>query len=101
MWTTVDWKNWHRSKFFELIRENGRVYIDDDKKDEYVPGLHLYNNHGLKNFDDFDNTFDVTLLKKCTPSNLDVKEHFWIQKLRTLNPLGPNLVDPYGLPLLQ
>ena len=51
----------HRSNFFELIRANGKVYIDDDKKDEYIPGLHLYNNHGLKNFENFDNTFEVTL----------------------------------------
>ena len=72
-----------------------------ENKDEYVPGMHLYNDHGLQNFEDFNNSYELTLLEKCTPSSLDVKEHFWIQKLRTLCPLGLNSVDPYGLPLLQ
>lgn len=90
----------HRNKFFELLRQNGNIDEDADK-DDYVPGMHLYNNHGLRNFEHFNSSYEVTLLEKCTPSSLDVKEHLWIQKLRTLNPLGLNSVDPYGLPLLQ
>ena len=90
----------HRQKFFDLIRKNGEVGEDADK-DEYAPGMHLYKDHGLQDFDDFNKHYKITVLEKCTPSSLDVKEHFWIQKLRTLSPLGLNSVDPFGLPLLH
>ena len=89
----------HRNKFFEYIRLNGKIK-GDSTDNEYVPGMHLYNCHGLKNFEDFNNNFTLTILEKCSPSNLDIKEHLWIQKLGTLNPLGLNLVDPFGFPLL-
>ena len=90
----------HRQKFFEIIRKNGQLDEDADK-DEYALGLHLYKDHGLRDFGDFDKNYELTVLEKCTPSSLDVKEHFWIQKLRTLSPLGLNSVDPFGLPLLH
>ena len=90
----------HRSKFFDIIKKNGQIEQTEENKDEYVPGLHLFHDHGLKNFDDFNKTYELTILEKCSPSVLDVKEHFWIQKLRTLAPLGLNSVDPFGLPLL-
>ena len=70
-------------------------------QDEYALGLHLYKDHGLRDFGDFDKNYELTVLEKCTPSSLDVKEHFWIQKLRTLSPLGLNSVDPFGLLLLH
>ena len=90
----------HRQKFFELIRQNGEISEDADK-DEYALGMHLYKDHGLQDFEHFNSSYELTLLEKCTPSSLDMKEHFWIQKLRTLNPFGLNSVDPYGLPLLH
>ena len=91
----------HRTKFFEYIRLNGKVKNTETNKDEYIPGMHLYNCHGLRDFEDFNKNFTLTILEKCSPSDLDVKEHLWIQKLRTLNPLGLNSVDPFGLPLLS
>ena len=90
----------HRSKYYELVNNNGDIG-EVENQDEYVPGMHLYNDHGKRNFEDFNNSYELTLLEKCTPASLDVKEHLWIQKLRTLCPLGLNSVDPYGLPLLQ
>ena len=89
----------HRGKYFEVIRNNGNI-DDECDKDEYIPGLHLYNNHNLRNFEDFNNDYEVTILEKCSPSTLDLKEHLWIQNLRSLNPFGLNSVDPFGLPLL-
>ena len=67
----------HRSKLFEIIRKNGPVEQTKENKDEYIPGIHLYNNHGLRDH--------LTILEKCSPSALDAKEHLWIQKLRTQN----------------
>ena len=90
----------HRSKYFEILKNNGQINESDVDKDEYVPGMHLYNNHNMRDFGDFNENYEMTLLEKCSPSMLDVKEHLWIQKLRTLNPLGLNSVDPFGLPLL-
>ena len=92
--------NGHRNKLFEYIRLNGRIEGAIVDKDEYIPGMHLYNDHGISNFEDFNKNFILTILENCSPSNLGVKEHLWIQKLRTLNPLGLNSVDPFGLPLL-
>ena len=83
-----------------ILKNNGQIHESDVDKDEYVPGMHLYNNHNMRDFRDFNENYEMTLLEKCSPSMLDVKEHLWIQKLRTLNPLGLNSVDPFGLPLL-
>ena len=65
--------HWHN--FFELVRLNEKISEDADK-DEFAPGMHLYKDHGIRNFEYFNNSNDVTLLEKCTPSALDVKEHF-------------------------
>ena len=90
----------HRSKFYEILRKNGEIG-EVENKDEYVPGLHLFNDHNLRQQDDFDKSYELTILEKCTPASIDVKEHFWIQKMRTLAPFGLNSVDPYGIPLLS
>ncbi len=37
----------------------------------------------MANFEDFNNSYELTLLEKYTTASLDVKEHLWIQKLRT------------------
>ena len=58
---------------------NGNIE-DNCDTDKYVPGMHLYTNHGLRNFEDFNYSFEVTVLEKCSPSALYVKEHLRIQK---------------------
>ena len=83
----------------KILRKIGN-FMKEMKKIEYIPGMHLYTNHNKRDFGDFNKHYELTILEKCSPSTLDVKEHFWIQKLRTLNPLGLNSVDPFGLPLL-
>ena len=65
----------HRSKFFELLKNNGRIDEADVDKDEYIPGMHLYNNHNMRDFGDFNENFELTILEKCSPTVLDVKEH--------------------------
>ena len=90
----------HRNKYFDYIRLNGNVKGINTDYSDYIPGMHLYNCHGLRNHEDFNEMFTMTILEKCSPSNLDVKEHLWIHRLRTIYPLGLNSVDPFGIPLL-
>ena len=91
----------HRNKYFEYIRLSGNISGLNTDSSDYIPGMHLHNCHGLKNYEDFNNSFTLTILEKCSPSTLDNKEHSWIQKLRTINPLGLNSFDPFGIPLLM
>ena len=71
------------------------------KDDEYSLGIHLYNEHGITGSEGFDETYKFTILEKCSPRNLDIKEHYWIQKIRCLYPHGLNLASPFGLPLID
>ena len=95
--------NGHRGKFIKYAKDMGRggnhqKYIVDD---EYSLGIHLYNEHGVVDTEGFDSSYRFTILESCSPRNLDVKEHLWVQKLRSIYPHGLNLVSPFGLPLLD
>ena len=74
--------------------------LDDKERDRYSLATHLHNVHGIIGNTCLDDNYTFTILEKCTPSSLDVKEHLWIQKLRTLTPHGLNLNSPLGFPLL-
>ena len=52
------------------------------------------------NRSDFDSSYRVFILMNSSPTNLEVNEHKFIQKLRTLKPYGINSCDPFGMPLL-
>ena len=43
----------------------------------------------------------LTAFLMCQLLTLEVREHRYIQLLKTLKPLGINTVNPFGLPLLQ
>ena len=93
----------HLGKYTKYIKDmaNGgdhQKYILDD---EYSLGIHLYNDHQISDIKGFDTYYKFTLLENCSPRNLAIKEHLWIQKLRSLYPFGLNLVSPFGLPLLN
>lgn len=95
--------NGHRGKFIKYANDMGRggnhqKYIVDD---EYSLGIHLYNEHGIVDTEGFDSSYRFTILESCSPRNLDVKEHIWVQKLKSIYPHGLNLVSPFGLPLLD
>ena len=95
--------NGHRAKFVKYVKHmqrggNHQKYILDD---EYSLGIHLYNEHNLIHSEGFDETYKFTVLENCSPRNLGVREHLWIQKLRSLYPHGLNLVSPFGLPLVD
>ena len=85
----------HRSKFYDTLKYSGdRLDLDDD--DDYALGLHLYLQHGIRDQRGFNGSFAVTALERCNPQNLDLKEHLWIQRLKTIKPRGLNSHDPFG-----
>ena len=43
----------------------------------------------------------ITERERESPRTLEVDEHRYIQKLRTIRPLGLNAMDPFGIPLLD
>ena len=86
----------HRGKFVECLFNNGHQPNDDD----HLLGLHLYHKHKLRHRLDFDESYEFTILENCNPRDLDVKEHVWVQRLRTVAPYGLNSHDPFGIPIL-
>lgn len=80
---------------------NGEVKVDKEALDRFALGLHLYKDHGLRGKEDFDESFDLFILEVCSPRVLDIKEHMWIHKLKTLTPKGLNLGKTFGFPLLS
>ena len=56
--------------------------------------------HGINSRVDFDLAYTVFILKNSSPRSLEVNEHLFIQKLRTLKPNGINSCDPFSMPLL-
>ena len=87
-------------------------------KGEYVVAYVNYNkcrkikgklmNKDDNNFEDkialrikaFEETYEFDIWGKCSPSVLPEKEHLWIQRLKSLYPLGLSLNNPLGFPLL-
>ena len=85
----------HRRKFTECLRYNGdRLDLDCD--DDYALGLHLYFQHAVRDSKGFNGSFSFTILERCNPQNIDLKEHLWIQRLKTIKPYGLNSHDPFG-----
>ena len=74
------------------------VYRQDD---EYSLGLHLIEDHGFNDKNDFENSYILFILDTCSPKMLDIREHSYIHALKTLKPHGLNAVDPFGIPLLK
>jgi hypothetical protein len=67
--------------------------------------LHLFhtwwNMYIISGKPDFDLSYNtVFILKNSSPRSLEVNEHLFIQKLRTLKPYGINSCDPLSMPLL-
>ena len=56
--------------------------------------------HGFHDRKDFNKVFSVSIIDNTSPKDLEVREHTFIQLLKTLKPLGMNTVNPFGLPLL-
>ena len=91
-------------------RDNLKIYAknpnilnsvtDLSEKDKYSLATHLNDVHNIVSQTCLDDHFKFTILEKCTPRSIDLKEHLWIQKLNSLAPFGLNLNSPLGFPLL-
>ena len=90
--------NKYRNNKGVLPRETNR---EEALADRYSLAMHLYNDHKIDTPNGFQSSYRFTILEKCAPVDLDVKEHLWLQRLRTLFPKGLNLYSPLGFPLLQ
>ena len=97
--------NQHRSGYYRVLSlsklpdfEN-HVFEDDD--DTYSLGLHLVKDHNCSDKGDFNRLFRVFILENCSPASLEVKEHKYIHKLKSLRPLGLNKANPFNIPLLD
>ena len=60
-----------------------------------IIGLHLANEHKCVNWTDFDDLYSVSILKDCSPADLDKKKHIYIHRFRTLLPLRFEQSEPF------
>ena len=88
----------HRDCFYKVLQNDSDVDVNSD---DYSLGLHLVNEHGCVDRDDFDKFYNVQVLENCRPSDLEKKEHLYIHKFKTLYPLGLNKINPFGLTILS
>ena len=91
--------NGHRSAYGEYCEKRGKL-DDNVDLDKYAIGIHLFREHSLNNPSAFDQHIKFFILENCQPKSLDLKEHLWIQKIRSIYPEGMNLNSPFGIPLL-
>ena len=90
--------NGHRSKFYSCLR--GIMEDKDGDDDEFILGRHLVLCHNLQTDGAFNENYRFTILEHCSPFNLDLNEHKWIQRLKCIKPFGLNSHDPFGIPLV-
>ena len=93
----------HRRNYYVMLKDINNTLTDDlyRKDDEYSLGLHLIEDHGLNDKNDFVNSDILFILDTCSPKMLKLREHSYIHSLKTLKPHGLNAVDPFGIPLLK
>ena len=84
--------------FYKLLNNDEDV---DETSDDYSLGLHLINEHGCSNKEDFNKHLQVQIVENCSPSTLEKKEHLYIHKFKTLYPVGLNKNNPFGLSVLS
>ena len=91
--------NEHRAHYYKLIANP--MFTPEDNDDGFSLGRHLVECHDMRRREDFNQCFKILVLCNSSPKTLEVDEHRYIQKLRTLRPFGLNAVDPFGIPLLD
>ena len=88
----------HRVAFYKIL--NGLEIFDSVDNDDFSPGLHIFHKHGCKDRIDFDKTFNAYIIDNCSPKNMEVLEHKYIHRFKTLRPNGINTSSPFSIPVL-
>ena len=57
--------------------------------------------HGLEKNADFETNFKIFILENCCPKVLEEKENKYTHLLKTLPPLGLNIINPFGLEIFH
>ena len=94
--------NGHRLDMKKYMENPQIVNLNTElrEKDRYSLAIHLHRDHSITSIHGLDTHYLFTILEKCTPKSIDVKEHSWIQKMKSLTPFGLNLNSPLGFPLI-
>ena len=101
--------NQHRSAFYRVLsaHKNGKLAnsdleLDNESDDIYSLGMHIVIDHNLSEKGDFDKFYRVLILSSnSSPSSLEVKEHKFIHRLKSLRPSGINRANPFSIPPLN
>ena len=93
--------NEHRAMFYKLLNDPQADLLNPNDHDGYCLGRHLIDDHCCGDRNDFNNSYQIFILLNSSPRSLDINEHKWIQRLKTIKPFGINSVDPFGIPLLD
>ena len=94
----------HRNKFYKLLDNPNLKLCDtyrDDDNDTFSLGEHLITDHQCDKRSDLKKYYTVFILMNSSPTSLEVNEHKFIHKLKTIKPFGINSNDPFGIPLLD
>ena len=93
------------SNFYKLLNcpnlKSTKEYKDDENLDTYSLGEHLIDEHNCKLRSDFNDFYEIFILMNSSPTTLEINEHKFIHKLKTLKPFGINSSDPFGIPILH
>ena len=92
----------HKGCYNKYRQSKGSISSKDieDFDDKFALGVHLYDYHQLDTPTAFEDSYEFTILEKCSPKALSEKEHLCVMKLRCLYPDGLNINSPLGFPLL-
>ena len=93
--------NEHRAMFYKLLSDPQADLLNPNDHDGYSLGRHLIDDHCCSDRNDFNNSYQIFILLNSSPRTLDINEHKWIQRLKTIKPFGINSVDPFGIPFLS
>ena len=91
--------NGHRHLFKVILKKaaDNSLHTLDPNNDLYTLGLHLHNEHGCVDPNDFDRHFRFAILEVVSPSNIEVKEFKWMHRLNSFQPVGINVEYPFAI----
>ena len=93
----------HRRYFYKILSDLNNILANNLHRDEedFSPAFHLIDDHNLVDKSDFSKSYRVFLLDSVSPKVLELTEHRYIHKLKTLKPFGINTQNPFSIPLLN